>query len=151
MNPGRTDSLRNRNTNFFTEGGNITAGTNRPPTISEEPDEGEAKSPSPTMAPEPHIVPLHSCVATIVEETFNIWLPDTQQEVLVRCDKPVKLKVLLSEVQVTIAQDNCKLEYNNRDGKLCKLQTQEQLDEYLRLPRSSRPQLHVAIQKTKAK
>ena len=103
------------------------------------------------MAPEPHIVPLHSCVATIVEETFNIWLPDTQQEVLVRCDKPVKLKVLLSEVQVTIAQDNCKLEYNNRDGKLCKLQTQEQLDEYLRLPRSSRPQLHVAIQKTKAK
>ena len=80
---------------------------------------------------------------THVKETFSVWLPDVQQEIVVRCDKPIKLEVLLREVQVTIAQDYCRLEYF-RDGRQCRLQTQEQLDEYLRLP-LKRPQLSVAV------
>ena len=148
MNPARTDSLKNRNTNFFTEGGRTTAGSSRPPTISDEPDERESRSPNPTMALEVHIHSTRPRATTTVEETFNVWLPDAQQEILVMCGKPVKLKVLLSEVQVTIAQEDCKLEYY-RNGKPYKLQTQEQLEEYLRLPK--RPQLCVAVQKTKRK
>ena len=147
MNPARTDSLRNRNTNFFTEGGRTTAGSSQP-TISDEPDEGESRSPNPTMALEVHIHSIRPRATTTVEETFNVWLPDAQQEILVRCGKPVKLKVLLSEVQVTIAREDCKLEYY-RDGKPYKLLIQEQLEEYLRLPK--RPQLCVAVQKTKGK
>ena len=136
-NLARTDSLRNRNTNFFTEGN--TAELNPSPTNKED-----------IMTPEVHIQSVRPRATTTVEETFNVWLPDTQQKILVRprCEKPVSLQVLLSEVQVTIAQDDCKLEYF-RDGKSCKLQTQEQLDEYLRLPK--RPQLCVVVQKTKGK
>ena len=144
----RTDSLRNRNTNFFTEGSRSTATTGRPSTITEEGGEAE-KSPSPTMIPEVHVVPIRARTTTTVEETFNVKLPDSEQTILVRCDKPVKLKVLLSEVQVTVAQDDCRLEYY-KDGKMCKLTTQEQLDEYLRLsPR--RPQLRAAVPKPKGK
>ena len=143
----RTDSLRNRNTNFFTDD-RSTATIGRPSTITKEGDEGE-KSPSPTMVPEVHVVPICARTTTTVEETFNVKLPDSEQTILVRCDKPVKLQVLLSEVQVTVAQDDCRLEYY-KDGKMCKLTTQEQLDEYLRLsPR--RPQLCVAVTKPKTK
>ena len=62
--------------------------------------------------------------------------------------QPVKVQVLLSKVQTTAAQDDCKLEYS-KDGKLCELQTQEQLDEYLRLPNARRPQLCVTAQKSR--
>ena len=72
-------------------------------------------------------------------------LPDSEQTIVVRCDKPVKHKVLLSEVQVTVANDNCRLEYH-RDGRLYKLHNQEQFDEYLRLP-PPRPQLCAVVQK----
>ena len=98
------------------------------------------------MTPEVHLQGIHPQATATVEETFTVWLSDTQQEILVRCAKPVKLQVLLNEVQVTASQDDCKLEYY-RDGKPCKLQTQEQLDEYLRLPR--RPQLCVAAPKSR--
>ena len=149
MNPTRTDSLGNTSTNFFMEGGRITAGTSRSPTITEkECGEEEAKSSIPTTIPKLHVHIQSVCpqATTTVEETFNVWLPDTQQEILVRCGKPVKLKVLLSEVRVTIARGDCRLEYY-RDGRPCKLQTQEQLDEYLRLPK--RPQLSLMVSKSK--
>ena len=122
----RTDSLRNRNTNFFTEGGRSTATTSRSSTITGECDKDE-KSASPT---------------TTVEETFNVKPLDSEQTILVRCDKPVKLKILLSEIQVMVTQDNCRLEYY-RDEKTYQLQTQEQLDEYVRLLK--RPQLCVSV------
>ena len=150
MNPARTDSLRNRNTNFFTEGGRTTASTgSRPPTITEEGGEDEVKTPSPTMTPELHIQSVRPRATTAVMESFSVKLPDSEQTIVVRCDKPVKHKVLLSEVQVTVANDNCKLEYY-RDGRLYKLQTQEQLEEYLRHP-PPRPQLYAVVQKPKGK
>ena len=74
------------------------------------------------------------------EETFNIKLPDSEQSILVRCPKPVILKVLNIEVEVTLAQENCPLIYY-KDGEAYKLQNQEDLDEYLRLPK--KPQLCV--------
>ena len=151
MNP-RTDSLRNRNTNFFTEGNRTTTGTNQPATITEEEGEEEAKTPSPTMTPELHIQSVRPRATTTIAESFNVKLPDSEQTVVVRCDKPVKHKILLSEVQVTVNRDDCRLEYY-KDGRWLKLQTQEQLDEYLRQPPSQRPQLCavVYVQKTKAK
>ena len=145
----RTDSLRNRNTNFFTEGstGRTTGGSTLPPTIKEENEVDEdEKSPSPTM-PEIVVTPRTRSV-TSVADTFNIKLPDTEQLILIRCPKPAKLKVLLSEVQVTVAQDDCRLEFY-KDGKPCKLQTQEHLDEYLRMP--NKPQLCVARPRSKGK
>ena len=80
---------------------------------------------------------MASCVE---EETFNIKLPDSEQSILVRCPKPVILKVLHSEVEVMLAQDECPLMYY-KDGKAYKLQNQEDLDEYTRLPK--KPQLYV--------
>ena len=83
---------------------------------------------------------LQARVRTSCEEeaTFNIKLPDSEQSMMVRCSKPVRLKVLNSEVEVTLARDECPLMYY-KDGKAYRLQNQENLDEYLRLPK--KPQL----------
>ena len=148
MNP-RTDTLRNRNTNFSTDGNRTTADTTRPSAITEEDcGEGEANSPSPTMTPELHIQSICPRATTTIEETFNVMLPESEQTILVRCYKPVKLKVLLSEIQVTVAREDCRLEYY-QDGRQYELQAQEQLDEYLRMS-PQRPQLCMALQKNKA-
>ena len=48
----RTDSLRNRNTNFFTEGGRSIESTGQSSTITYEPDKSIEKSFSPTRSPE---------------------------------------------------------------------------------------------------
>ena len=80
---------------------------------------------------------MASCVE---KETFNIKLPDSERSILVRCPKPVILKVLHSEVEVMLAQDECPLMYY-KDGKAYRLQNQEDLDEYTRLPK--KPQLYV--------
>ena len=143
----RADSLRNRNTNFFTEGDRSMVTTGQS-SVTEESDEGE-KSPSLTMIPEVRVVPICARTTNTIIETFNVKVPDSEQTILVRCEKPVKLKVLLSEVQVKVALDDCKLEYN-RDEKLYKLLTQKQLEYYLRLP-LKRPQLYVAVPKPKTK
>ena len=143
MDPARIDSLRNMNTNFFTEGSITTVDTNRS-TITEEGGEEEVKTPSPTMTPELHIQSVHPRATTIVMESFSVKLPDSEETIVVRCDKPVKYKVLLSAVQVTVANDNCRLEYY-LEGRLYELQTQEQLEEYLRHP-PPRPQLCAVVQ-----
>ena len=137
----RTDSLRNRNSNFF-DTHRSTATSTLPTTIPEE--EVPEQVPTPPM---PAIVTPRTRAATSVQETFHVTLPDTNQEMLIRCPRPVKFKVLLSEVEVTVAQENCRLEFV-RDGKVYKLQTQEHLEEYLRL--HSRPQLCV-VKPKKAK
>ena len=145
------DNFESTNYFFFNGSGKTTADTSRPPIIAKEGDEGEAKTPSPTVMPEVHIQSTHPRAATVVMESFNVKLPDSEQTVVVRCERPVKHKVLLSEVQVTVNSDCCRLEYY-KDGRWFKLQTQEQLDEYLRQPPPQRPQLCavVYIAKTKA-
>ena len=140
MNPARIDSLKKRNTNFFSDSGRTTAITDQPSIITEE--EGEVKTNCP-MTPELHIQSVCPQTTTTVMESFSVKLPDSKQTIVVRCDKPVKLQVLLSEVQVTVATENCRLEYY-WEGRLYKLQTQNQLDKYLRLP-PQRPQLCVVI------
>ena len=77
---------------------------------------------------------------TFIVESVSVRLPESEQAVLIRCEKPVKFNALLSEVEVTVAQENCQLEFT-KDGRLYKLQTQEQLEEYLKIPQ--RPQLFV--------
>ena len=151
MNSTRTDSLRNRNTNFFTEGNITTVDTNRSLTISdyEEGDEEEVKTPSPTMTPELYIQSVHPRATTTVVESFNVKLPDSEQTIVVRCNYPVKLQILLNQIQVTVATENCRLEYY-WEGRLYQLQTKEQLEEYLRLP-PPRPQLCAVVQKIKTK
>ena len=84
------------------------------------------------------VVSRRSQGATIDEEEFKIKVSDSEQRILVRCPKPAKLKVLLSEVQVAVAQDHCKLGYYKGE-KAYVLQTQESLEDYLRL--LDKPQL----------
>ena len=100
------------------------------------------KNASPLMTPEIQ----HVCTrpTNAAKEAFTVTLPDSEQAKLVGCNKPVKLQDLLTEVQTILSLDECSLGYY-RDGKSCKLQIQEQLEEYLRLPR--RPQLCVIAQK----
>ena len=71
-------------------------------------------------------------------------LPDSEQTIILRCVKPVKFTVLLSTVTRTVSLDACNLEYN-KDGKMCMLQTQEHLEDYLRVPVVRRPPLCVTV------
>ena len=76
----------------------------------------------------PNCVPL----AVGMIETFDIKLPDSDQVLMVRSPKPVKLNVLLSEIQVLVGWDVCRLKF--QDGqKTYKLQTQEHLEQYLKI------------------
>ena len=152
----RTDSLRNRNSNFFethrsTATGETGRGTRTSVSTIKEEDENEI-SQSLTM---PEIVPAITGISstqpevsgvsrtrapTCIMESINVRLPESEQVMVIRCEKPVKFKALLSEVEVTVAQENCRLEFT-KDGRLYKLQTQEQLEEYLKIPQ--KPQLCV--------
>ena len=96
-----------------------------------------------SIVPEPNSLRFQA--ATIDEEEFKIKMPDSEQRILVRCPKPVKLKVLLSEVQVILAQDHCALVYC-KDEKTYELQSQESLEDYLILP--DKPQLCIGITET---
>ena len=91
-------------------------------------------------SPEDELNPPLSPSATgkLKEETFSISLPDSKQTILVRCTKPVVLESLYNKVQTTVAQDDCCLVYY-RDEEAYELQTQENLEEYLKLP--DKPQL----------
>ena len=135
------DSLRNTSTTLFTDGSRITAGTSGPATTTGK-EIKEERNPSPMMTPSKlHIQSECPQASTTVMETLNVKLPDSEQNLVVSYNKPVKLQVLLNEVQVTINREDCLLEYC-REGRRYILQTQEQLDEYLRLP-SPRPQLQL--------
>ena len=97
---------------------------------------------NPTTIPEGKLnsPQAQSPAATEEEETFIIKLPDSEQTILIRCTKPVMIESLNNEVQMIAAQDDCYLVYY-RDEEAYELQTQESLDEYLRL--SDKPQLYV--------
>ena len=105
--------------------------------FQDEEDENEMDL-SPTI---PEEVQIHASATTSVEELITIMLPDSKQVILVRCPKPVELKALLGEVQVTVGQNECRLEFY-RDGKVFNICTQEGLDEYLEM--QNKPQLFVA-------
>ena len=147
----RTDSFRNRNSNFFethwSTHGSIrsSVSTTDENEISQSlilPDIIPAITGISSTQPEISGLPSRTCAPTciICMESISVRLPESEQVMLIRCEKPVKLKALLSEVEVTVAQENCRLEFT-KDGRLYKLQTQEQLEEYLKIPQ--RPQLCV--------
>ena len=100
-----------------------------------------------SIVPKPNaeVVSLQSQAPIIDEEKFRIKMPDSEQTILVRCPKPPKLKVLHSEVQVTLAQDHCMLVYCKNE-KVYGLQTQQNFEDYLRLP--DKPQLCIVITET---
>ena len=103
---------------------------------SKEDIKDETSSPTvPEFKPIPHGC-AQSQSAVGEEEIFNIKLPDSEQTILVRCTKPVMLQSLNDEVQVSVAQEDCYLVYY-REEKVYELQTQETLDEYLRMPDKS--------------
>jgi hypothetical protein len=134
------------------------------PTVSEQPfGESHLNTPSPilpssedynmhdkNLSPvvlEGELLPQQSPSVTDIElkeETFNISLLDSKQMILVQCTKPVILESLYSKIRATAVQDNnCYLVYY-RDEEAYELQTQENLDEYLKLP--DKP--HLCIVKT---
>ena len=95
-----------------------------------------------------------SCTHTVIattpfvseKEMFEIILPgqETMQVVCVACPRPPRLKVLLSELQVnaSLSEADCRLEYERRPGEIVKVNSQKQLEAYLALP--NRPNLFVA-------
>ena len=147
----RTYSLRNRNSSFF-ETSDSTRSSDSVSTI--DPNEISKRLTMPEIIPaitgissaQPEISSLPSCTRTptCIMESISVRLPESGQVMAIRCEKPVKLKALLSEVEVTVAQENCQLEFM-KDGGVCKLQTQEQLQEYLNIPQ--KPQLFVVLPK----
>ena len=100
----------------------------------------------PPILPEVELI-LPQPTGELEEETFNIKLPDLEQMILVRCTKPVMLESLNNEVQVTAAQEDFYLVYY-REEELYELQTQENLDEYLRM--SDKPHLCLINTETNA-
>ena len=80
------------------------------------------------------------------KEMFEIILPgqESMQVVCVECPRPPQLKVLLSELQVnaSLSEADCRLEYERRPGEIVKVNSQKQLEAYLALP--NRPKLFVA-------
>ena len=129
------DSLRH-NSILFTQrqGQENTDSTSS--SIPEEPlNVVEQPMPSPI-----HIVP-HETVS------FDIRLSGTDDSTTVRvtCQKPVKLKVILSTLQVdgNIPEEQCLIEYRQSDsGECVPVNTQEQLEAYLQL--ENRPQLFIS-------
>lgn len=75
-------------------------------------------------------------------ETFKIVLPDSDKVISIRSPRPVKLNILLSEVQTLVGRENCRLQFQ-KDRKTYKLQTQEHLEQYMKLP--DKPHLCVPI------
>jgi hypothetical protein len=107
--------------------------------------EFDDKNSSPIVL-EGELIPPQSPSVTDVElkeETFNISLLDSKQMILVQCTKLVILESLYSKIRATAAQDDCYLVYY-RDEEAYELQTQENLNEYLKL--SDKP--HLCIVKT---
>ena len=141
---GNLDSLRADSKNFFTQ--NTTGGTQKLPVeVSEVSEEGLAtgrqlsRDRTLTVTTTPH---------THGKEMFEIILPgpepESEQVVCVTCPRPPQLKVLLSELQVnaSLSEGDCKLEYQRRSGEFVKLNSQKQLEAYLALP--TKPKLFVA-------
>ena len=90
-------------------------------------------------------VAQHNHASTMTEYKFSAKLSDSEQVLVIKCPQPVKLKVLLSEVGVRVAQEGCQLEFM-KDGETTKLQTQENLEEYLKMP--NKPQIFVVKPQT---
>ena len=122
------------------------------PTVSEVSfKESDLKNPSPILPSSDHEdydtddkedkqIPTQSPSVTdeLNGETFNINLLDSKQTILIQCSKPVMLESLYDKIRMTVAQDDFYLVYY-RDEEAYELQTQENLDEYLKLP--DKPQL----------
>ena len=132
--PLENSSENNKNLHILSQNGSLRH-THTESSSEENSEDKKVSSIVPKMI---HIV--QSQATTGEEETFNIKLPDSEQTILVRCSKPAKLTILLSEVQVTVAQNDCKLVYH-KDEKAYELKTQENLEEYLKL--SDKPWLCV--------
>ena len=75
------------------------------------------------------------------EEMFDIVLPDSKQTIQIKSTKPVTLESIRNELgKVVLTRDDYYLVYY-RDEEAYELQTQESLDEYLRM--LDKPQLYI--------
>ena len=146
------NSLRARNTNFFTQNTQKTADS----TISTGSSGIPSSIPEEVGMFEPDIEPENlqfvrprTRTATVIADVFTIKLPSIdpnspEQTVRLAIPKPVKLKVLLSELQVNacIDEDNCRLEYYLSEVEKVRIYAQQDLDKYLCL--SHKPELMLA-------
>ena len=119
------DSIRDRSTNFF----------HNPTSMSPVPDVLEPLDEVLEEEPTIEVVKPRARTATILQEVFDVKSP-TEDIIRVTCPKPAQLKVLLSELQVNsgLPEEHCKVEYYNSDsGETVQVQTQKQLECYLRM------------------
>ena len=134
------DSLRMHTKNFFTET-HHNSGEKESPEIEDELLAGNMLTRDRT-----HTVTAVTSADDKVLFEVVLPSPESAQVVCVACPKPPQLKVLLSEVQVnaSLSQAECRLEYEKRPGEVAKLTTQKQLEVYLQLPAAVRPKLFVS-------
>ena len=137
--PLRTDSIRGET--FFTDRNTATLNPQG------QGYAGSPVEPNPTVP----IQPLLSRTRTFTVncDIFDVNIVALHGEegtaVRVTCPRPVKLKVLLSELETNgnISQERCRVEYRNETTKeIIRITTQKQLEAYLELP--DRPQLFLS-------
>ena len=129
-------NLRDSAANLFTEGTKIPKGVN-------EIDE-EKQTTGHQLLRDRALTVTATASVSHEKELFEIALLDSSQIVRVSCPKPPALKVLLSELQVnaSLSESDCRLEYQKNTGETVRIQAQKHLEAYLALPR--KPQLFVA-------
>ena len=137
----RTDSIRGET--FFTDRNTRTTTLNTQSGYAMSPVE-----PSPTVPIQPNIL-SRTRTSTVDSEIFDVNIVALHGEegtaVRVTCPRPVKLKVLLSELETNgnIPQERCRVEYRNETTKeIVRIVTQKQLEIYLEIP--NRPQLFLS-------
>jgi serine/threonine protein kinase/GTPase SAR1 family protein len=140
------DSLRAHSKNFFTD-------TQKSTSLDkvEEVDE-EKKSTGSQLSRDRTLTITATTPFAHQREMFEIFLPippgpdgpESAQVVCVACPKPPQLKVLLSELQVnaSLTEAECRLEYERSPGDVARVNSQKQLEAYMSLP--NRPKLFIS-------
>ncbi len=135
------DSIRAHSKNFFDE-------TQKSVSIAEGivETEEEALQTGSKLSRDRTLTITHTTPFKEEKVMFEIVLPGVEaaQVVCVACPRPPQLKVLLSELQVnaSLSDTECRLEYEKRPGEVVRVSSQKQLEAYLVLP--NRPKLFLA-------
>ena len=143
------DSIRQGESNFFTDPGTNTS-LSQTPTIAEEgsfdSDFGVPiiNSVEPGGMRQRTTTIVSSSVLGATDAVFEVKLLPTEQIIRITCPSPPQLKVVLSELQVnaSISEENCRLVYIVGEKEV-RLKTQEQFNKYLAYEQN--PQLWLSI------
>ena len=145
------DSIRVRDSNFFSSAGSIPTGQTfgsytSTPTIPEEQFEDGSDIINPLVNPAPPRQRAATIVSSSVvsDEVFEIKMTGTDLVVRIACPNPPQLKVVISELEVNTSRspDNIKLTYHKNGTDVVRIHSQDNFNKYLALV--PKPQLFLA-------